>query len=660
MSDAKDFVTAQSQSKIVELINNILLTRRKNNLSLVAKIGAIDAAYAQHIKKADVDEADTSQIGNLLNQDKIIPPIVTAQVDSMVAYLADVFLSGSPLFPVVSNPADRNIGEHLEILLDEHANVGGYVRQLLLMLRDGVKYNVSAIDTNWTAVDQYSVIDDVRAPENARGLSRASRMFTSITRIDPLNAFWDTSVPIGDVSRLGDYAGYVELLSKTKLKTYLNKLTIAKKSINNAAALTSTIASGSSMTPNFLEHEQVSDYAMLKKAFTWDMVFADTANSNMQGKVNLYDGSVYEKVTAYVRVLPSDLDIKTAAANTPQIWRFVIINSKVLVEAERVMSAYEYLPMLFGQPIEDGLGYQTKSTAESVIPFQESATTLFNIRFAAARRAVSDRALYNPSMIEPDDINSPNPAAKIPVIIKPITGSSFAQAYQSIPFSMMGTEGAIGDARQIVSFAQELTGLNNAQQGQFQKGNKSVQEWNDVIGNSNGRLRTAALLYEAQVFSPLKSILALNIYKYATTETVVSQKTGEAATIDIDILRKAALAFKVSDGYSPKAKLASLDTLAAGLNTIMNSPILQQAYGASLPNIFAHMMQLGGVTGLDQYAKAPNSINAPIAIPITNQLPQATQGDLNATNSNRPTDVQSGGNLGGLPATSNTSPAALP
>jgi len=32
-----------------------------------------------------------------------------------------------------------------------------------------------------------------------------------------------------------------------------------------------------------------------------------------------------------------------------------------------------------------------------------------------------------------------------------------------------------------------------------------------------------------------------------------------------------------------------------------NSPVLQQSMGGALPRIWAHLMSLGGVTGIDQY-----------------------------------------------------------
>lgn len=55
---------------------------------------------------------------------------------------------------------------------------------------------------------------------------------------------------------------------------------------------------------------------------------------------------------------------------------------------------------------------------------------------------------------------------------------------------------------------------------------------------------------------------------------------------------------------------------------LMNSPILQQAYGTMLPAMFAHMMQLGGVKGLEEYS--PELQNQEPGAPTPNATGLAT------------------------------------
>ena len=594
-------LSVAAQRTVLEFSQGVLTAHKAQN-ELRVKMDAIDVAYARYKATADTPNTgvDTRTVacGNIFNDDDVTPPLVVSQVDSYTAYLADVFLSGYPLFPVVSNPTNKKYAEQLETLLDDHATLGGYVRQLLLFLRDGVKYNYSAIEVEWDSIDQFSTVGDFNA-EDGRRIARKRKSFTKIKRLNMRNVVRDTNVAVGDIAEQGDYAGYIEMISKTKLKRLLNKLTDSQDVYNADKAM---MAGPSYTSGNYVEDPLISAYVTSmgigKNGVDWDAYLdADKAGPRRGGSY----GSMYEKFVLYARIMPAEFGISAPQKNTPQIWKFVIINGTIMISAKRIISAYDYLPILFGQPMEDGLGYQTQSVAEGEIPFQTAASTLFNIRFAAARRAVSDRAVYDPTYITEKDVNSKGPAPKIPARIGALANKKLSDVYHQLPFDSRGLENVMTDAQMIVGFSKELHGLNGPKQGQFQKGNKSVTEWQDTMAGSDNRLRLPALCLEHQVFSPLKSILTLNIFQYGDDAVVVSQKTGEIVNIDLAKLREQVLAFKIADGVTPKSKLASTDAITGILTLISTSQILQQQYGPMLPAMVAHLAQLQGVKGLEEY-----------------------------------------------------------
>lgn len=593
-ADGTIILNKKVQGHLIRHIQDILTVHKKET-ELRNKMVDIDIAYHRYQKTQNADDGNVT-CGNLLTDDNIVAPIVVSEVDSMVGYLAEVFLSGAPLFPIVSTPAKRKMAEQLETLLDDHATLGAYPRQLLMFLHDAVKYNVGAIEASWEAIDQFSVEGDY-TQETGRKVERKAKHFTKLRRLDMYNTIWDKTVAPGDVALEGDYAGDIRIFSRLKLKRHIKKLTDAKKAYNVTDAFNNKqldLVTGS--VSNYYEHPTVNNYVggkIPRNEVDWYKYFGDKAPVTGPGN--------FELITLYVRIIPSDFEMIVPQPNTPQIWKLQSINGAVLIAAERVISAQDVLPIFFGQPVEDGLGYQTKSVAEGSIPFQQAATTLFGIRFAAARRAVSDRALYDPAMINPSDINARVPAPKIPVRGSAMKDKGLGSAYMQIPFDMRGTESAIQDVSTITAFSKELNGINGPRRGQFQKGNKSVSEWEDTMGGSDNRLRLRALTLEHQVFVPLKETLKLNIFQYGEDAVVVSQKNGEEYTVKIDELRKQVLSFRVADGYTPKSKMASTEMLTTGLNIIGQSQVLQQQYGASLPAMFAHIMQLGGVRGLEEY-----------------------------------------------------------
>ncbi len=629
-------IPSEDSQKLLLDYSRRILTEHKKFTEYHSKMEAIDVAYARYqanktsdgIVQGEGIDAATTPVG-VVNLPSTVPPVVISQVDSMVAYLAEVFLSGVPLFPVVSNPTNKEYAEQLEVLLDDHANLGGYARQLLLFLRDGIKYNVAAIELNWDSISQYSINNTLldsftNINQQQPKLNKTSTKFTKLKRLDPYNLIWDKNVSPGDVSLEGDYAGYLEVQSRTKIKRFLNRLSLDGKAFNVKEALDSKDNKSAESISNYKVHPTISDYITPRKpldGMNWAKYItgSDESNSNTIGTDN------FEKLTLYVRIMPADFKLRATEPKTPQIWKLVIINDSIIVQAERVISAYDYLPILFGQPLEDGLGYQTQSIAESNIPFQSAAATLFNIRFNSARRAVSDRALYDPSLISHVDINAPVPAAKIPVKSNSLDATKrISDAYHQIPFDARGTEAAFQDGMQIVGFGKELSGLNNPQQGKFQKGNKSVQEWNDTMGGSDSRLRLPALTLELQFFMPLKEILKLNLYQYGESTEVVSQKDGSNIKVDIEQLKTKVLAFRIADGYTPKSKLASTDSITSLMQILNQSPILQQRLGPMLPAMFEHLAQLLGVRGLKEYIPSPEQQQANIQAQA--QLEQQKQG----------------------------------
>lgn len=617
-------LTSEAQKNLIRYVAGVLTAHKKKG-QLRDKMEAIDVAYARYKKTEGRDQtAANCPAGNVFEQDNVVAPIVVSQVDSLVAYLSEVFLSGYPLFPIVSTPKDRVYAEQLETLIDDHSILGGYARQLLLFLRDGAKYNICALEADWDQIEQFEVLSDYLEPEASAKVERKAKGFTKLKRLDMYNTIFDDMVAPGDIAAEGDYAGYIEVLSRTKLKRLINKWQKAGEAYNQDKALASTCATAAD---NYHIHPTVSEYVNPKKPrdeVDWDYQFGSPIDG---GRRNTNTES-YELITIYARIMPKDFGIVAPQPSTPQIWKIVTINGEVLVHAKRIISAFDRLPIFFGQPLEDGLGYQTQSAAEGAIPIQEAATTLFNMRFSAARRAVSDRALYDPNMIRPSDINAPVPAPKIPVTVNPLVkGQTLDAAYKQIPFDLRGTETAFQDANQLVRFSEQLSGINGPQQGQFQKGNKSVTEWQDTMQGSNGRLRLPALCLEHQVFIWVKFAIVLNIFQYGEDSIVVSQKTGEQVNIKIDELRKRVMSFRVADGYTPKSKLASTDMLVQGMTMLMNSPILQQSFGPMLAKMWSHMMSLGGVKGLEEYAPEQGQQQAlPGTVP---QMPVPGMGPTN-------------------------------
>jgi hypothetical protein len=157
----------------------------------------------------------------------------------------------------------------------------------------------------------------------------------------------------------------------------------------------------------------------------------------------------------------------------------------------------------------------------------------------------------------------------------------------------------------IVAFADKATGQNQAQQGQFVKGNKTQHEYQDVMGHSNGRNQTIALTIENQVMIPLKEIIKLNILQYQGTAELYNQEKNQMVKVDPMTLRKTAMQFKMSDGMMPKDKLMSAEAFQGSLQVIGSSPQISQGY--NIAPMFSYIMKQQGAD-LKAFEKSPEQM----------------------------------------------------
>lgn len=588
----------------------------KRNTELHIKLEHIDVAYARYKfiqgQTGGVDTTSaTTHCG--INLEEITVPVVVSQVDTYVGYLADIFLSGYPLFPVVSTPDSMKEAEAFQSIIEDHAMRGRYARQFLMNFYDGVKYNLTAAEIAWYQQDTYSYPDALESLSGRGGPQPQGLSINQIKRLDPYNLIYDRRVEPVDVPYAGTYAGYVEAIPEIDLKRKLLRYNTTGFGYNTNVAFNKGY--GAIAAPfaigHYKEKPQISNIiarqSLQNASLTdWDaFMLGDKYRRQSRGDYS----DMFVHTTLYCRIIPSAVGISGPNSDRPQVWKLCVVNDHYIVHAMRIFTIYDMLPIIIGQPREDGFGIQTNSIGENGIDFQEGASKLFGIRLSSARRAVMDRAIYDPEMINSSHLNSPMPAPKIPLRDRSaIAGKTIEQAYKQIPFDSRGTETVINDLATVLSLADQVNGTNKPTQGQFQRGNKTRREWTDTMEGAYNRLRLPALCFEMQFFTPLKEQIKLNIFQNSGEVEGTYQNPGNGDLYEVDAqmieqIRKKVHKFQVADGFHPAEKIASGDILQFGFQTIQNSPQLQASYGPALPYIFAHMMQLGGVKGFDQYTQ---------------------------------------------------------
>jgi len=599
-------LSENSQKRLVDYLKQCQMLSYQN-WNIRETMRNIDLAYAREedLTEENIKARRANRYGNSNKLQNITVPVVLPAVEAAVTYQSSVFLTGVPLFGVVSSPDYMSQSKQLEALIDTQAIKGGWNRHLMMNFRDGFKYNFSITECSW---DRFLIPDfttNVASTNpNSIDISQVAWEGNVVRRWDPYNSFWDIRYGVTEVSERGEFAGNNDLISRVELK----KLVASSPFIirNNIKPAFEAPQVGISFGYDFSQLSyyipQISQFQTvnptLANQFNW-MAWAGLDEGPGNKKIEYKN--IYQKTTLYARIIPSDFGINVPAANTPQIWKLIYINNDVVIYAQPCSLAYDNLPVLFTQPNEDGLKYQTKSLAENSVPFQQVASGMMNSVIAARRRAISDRTLYDPSRVAEAQINSDNPSAKIPV--RPAAyGKPISEAVYQFPYRDDQSGLVMQEIPQLIEMSNQLNGQNRAKQGQFVKGNKTRKEFDSVMANANGRDQMIAMGFEAQLFTPLKQMLKINILQFQTPATVYSRELQTAVNVDPVALRQAALEFKISDGLIPAEKLINGDSLGAALNAIGTTPSIQAGY--NMAPMFSYLMKTQGAD-LTPFEKSP-------------------------------------------------------
>lgn len=522
-------------------------------------------------------------------------PTVRSPVNKVANFLIDLFV-GPRIFEVVSeNPEYKPAVKQFNAIIEENSKATNWGKELVVLLRDISKYHYAGISCNWEREEVLSIVNDSTTPtSNTSGASVKSigREGNKLDRLDPYNTGYDTSVPINEVHTRGEYSFTIERVSRVDLFKMITNLKLGNNKVMNE----DKIWQNQQTTPHrYYSPEVRTVYDTEIQGNGWlDFFggngFQPAGTGHIQELKKTGKGGRYELIKLSCRIIPSMFGMNVPAANSVQIWKFYIVNWTTLIYAERQTNAHNYLDTIFVQINEEGLGEQSKSNAEFLIPIQNLATSTHDARLAGLKRQVSDRALYDSTRINRKHVTSERPDAKIPV--KPsLTSPGIDGAYRQIPYNDNTAAGLYQELQFLDNMANRTVGLNNPQQGAFQKGNKTLGEFNEVMNNADDDLRTIGKLVESTAMVPIKTIIKTNILQYQPVKDIVTE-TGESINVNPVEIRKAALQFKLADGLISKDTLLDLPTANSLLNLVLSVPALQQEY--NLSKLVDHIMSSVG------------------------------------------------------------------
>ena len=560
------------------------------SFSLRERFEAVDRVYAREIDwtKENQRARVANKYGDANRLQNITVPVVMPQVQSAVTYQTSVFLTGVPIFGVATAPEYIDAGLMLESIIEDEQVKAGWVRQLMLFLVDGFKYNYSAVEVDWKDKTVASMKTDFSKPHTA-DVKETKWSGNFITRLDPYNTFHDPYVSSAEVADYAEYAGYHKMMTRIQFAEFVRSLP-SRMNVTEAYNSAAQASHYGSLTASFYKPEiNPNSHAaegMLGAGETNWAAWMELAGATSKFEYK----SHYLVTTIYARILPREFNIYVPNAGTPQIFKIVLVNNSTVIHVEKLSNAHNKLPILFGVPKDDGMGFEDKSLAENAEPFQSVSTAMMNSMLDARRRAIGDRVAYDPSRVPKHLMDNPS-VARIPV--RPSAyGTSVGEAFYQFPFRDDQAGIIMSEVQQILALGNEVNGQNKARQGQFVKGNKTQREFDTVMANANGRDQTTAILLENQVFAPMKEMIKTNILQYHGAAKIFSKSKNLEVAVDPGRMRDAIMEFKISDGLTPTDKLMDADSFTVALQTVASSPQINGKYNVA--PLFSYLMKQRG------------------------------------------------------------------
>jgi hypothetical protein len=602
-------LTLETIKDTQSILNYIADSALNYRVSLLRRLETV-MQYAE--KSSDRSEtAKKGQVANRVHGQKqkigdTEVAVIKMQLETSLAFYAGTFLSGYPIFAATSTKEGEAVAEMLTALTARDQDEFNWTAELMQCHKDVHMVPVCAAEVYWDKKKGTTVTTNLNSTQtNTVAVSAVSTYEGNRIKHIPIqNLLVDTSVPPYEVHTRGTFAGYVEKLSYVAMKAEYDNLDPLYTIKVNQNAIFKVVNPNSVQTDKArtqlyqyptVHRSRIEGEAQLAAGENDWGAFWGGSNKSRTGQSNLVTAP-FERVRMYVRI--SLKDFGYAEASDDIVVCLLIWINGYLAYFEPMLNSHGYLPIVLGQ-IDTG-DINTSSFCEYLLDLQDLSTAMIKGATDSMRKAIYDRALYDPRRIRPEDINSPLPASKIAVNMNTYN-ANFDTAYKAIPYVDNVSANLVSFMQLIDRLADRTTGQNQAVQGNFVKGNKTREEFDTVMTNAQARSQLGAVFLEQHFYSGIKTVLRANYLLYAQADEIQLKDSDKIIPVDPAELRKAAPKYKMASGLMPVTKLAGTEALIQAVQFMSVNPLLSIEYdvGAMIVSALKQM----GVQGLDQYKR---------------------------------------------------------
>lgn len=307
-------------------------------------------------------------------------------------------------------------------------------------------------------------------------------------------------------------------------------------------------------------------------------------------------------IELYVELIPRDW--RLGEFNMPQKWVFTVVDKKVIVEARPFGMYHDQFPCFSLEPEFDGYSLHSRSPQEVIKALENVITWLFNSHFYNVRRALNDQIVFDPTMIEPNDVLSPLPGGGIRA--KPAAyGSKMGDHIMQLPVTDV-TRAHLADTNYVMNILQRVDGVNDSVLGMISTGSsrRTATEVRQGSTFAVSRLKSKAEFMSAQGFTPMAEVMLQQTQQYYDQDmkfrVAGNLALGKDPFVQIDPETIAgAYNFIPVSGDIPLDRFALANLWRQIFSDAARIPGMGQQL--DFMAIFRHFAMLSGATDVDQF-----------------------------------------------------------
>ncbi len=384
----------------------------------------------------------------------IVFPYSYAILETILGYLTMAFFQ-EPMFRYEGVSPEDIIGSiMLEKVIDLQCNKTKVALSLHTMFRDSLAYGIGVGVPSWyehygskTVKQESGILGSITGLFKPSGYDRVVEedvlLFegNKLNNIDPYLCLPDPNVSVHNVQD-GEFFGWVERTN------YMDLLSEEKYSddLFNVRYVHS------------VHNKQTSIFGSDKSERMKKIGGRPLRTSATTNPVDL--------VNMYVKLIPREWKIGTG--EYPEKWFFTLAADDVIIRAKPLDLDHNMFPVAIAAPDFDGYSITPVSRMEKLYGLQGTLDWLFNAHIRNVRKALNDMFVYDPYLINTNDLKNPG-AGKLIRLRRPAWGRGVKDAVQQLEVNDV-TRGNIADSSWIVEWMQKIGGAGDTQMGSLRKG----------------------------------------------------------------------------------------------------------------------------------------------------------------------------------------------